>query len=260
MCELLLQEAQNPPRQERGHQLGKDDARGRNLMQWLNRCSILWYYLPQHETEPQHYRPSSTKHRIHFMIAKLLFGGSSPQVRNIDSIDAICEHFLYPFTFCWHTSRPLDRPFLTTKQTYTTSNICFYTTIYSPSRPKLVKKYKPVIRQYGPHEALFRITCMWVCVIWGCKLPINLNRVERVSENDFLFYRPISKSLSFCSSLRNRWRTLKKLDRVVQFYEPTTCVCILDISNGPRAVPNKTIRKLQTDLTVSWRPCFTAEN
>eukprot|EP00095_Tigriopus_kingsejongensis_P011199 maker-scaffold263_size232787-snap-gene-0.15 protein:Tk11199 transcript:maker-scaffold263_size232787-snap-gene-0.15-mRNA-1 annotation:"ras-related protein rab-8a" len=34
-------EAQNPPRQERGHQLGKDDSRGRNIMQWLNRCSIL---------------------------------------------------------------------------------------------------------------------------------------------------------------------------------------------------------------------------
>merc|ERR1712037_813397 len=31
-------EAQNPPRQERGHQLGKDDGRGRNVMQWLSRC------------------------------------------------------------------------------------------------------------------------------------------------------------------------------------------------------------------------------
>jgi len=35
-------EAQNPPRQDRGHQLGKDDGRGRNFMQQLlTRCSIL---------------------------------------------------------------------------------------------------------------------------------------------------------------------------------------------------------------------------
>jgi len=35
-------EAQNPPRQDRGHQLGKDDGRGRNFMQqFMQRCSIL---------------------------------------------------------------------------------------------------------------------------------------------------------------------------------------------------------------------------
>nr|ACO14611.1 Ras-related protein Rab-8A [Caligus clemensi] len=34
-------EASNPPRQDRGHQLGKDDGRGRNIMQWFSRCSIL---------------------------------------------------------------------------------------------------------------------------------------------------------------------------------------------------------------------------
>ena len=40
---FFFQEAQNPPRQDRGHQLGKDDGRGRNFMQqWLNRCTILW--------------------------------------------------------------------------------------------------------------------------------------------------------------------------------------------------------------------------
>lgn len=35
-------EAQNPPRPDRGHQLGKDDGRGRNFMQMIStRCSIL---------------------------------------------------------------------------------------------------------------------------------------------------------------------------------------------------------------------------
>ena len=41
---ILFQEAQNPPRPgEGGRQLGKDDARRTNLMNWLSRCSILWY-------------------------------------------------------------------------------------------------------------------------------------------------------------------------------------------------------------------------
>jgi hypothetical protein len=36
-----LQEWQKPP-DAKGHQLGKDDNRGRNMMQqWLTKCSIL---------------------------------------------------------------------------------------------------------------------------------------------------------------------------------------------------------------------------
>ena len=39
---IFFQEAQNPPRPgEGGRQLGKDDARRTNLMNWLSRCSIL---------------------------------------------------------------------------------------------------------------------------------------------------------------------------------------------------------------------------
>ena len=39
---FFFQEAQNPPLQNQGRQLGKDDGRGRNFMQhWLNRCTIL---------------------------------------------------------------------------------------------------------------------------------------------------------------------------------------------------------------------------
>lgn len=37
-------EAQNPPRgAERGHQLGAEEGRAKNIMTWLSRCSILWY-------------------------------------------------------------------------------------------------------------------------------------------------------------------------------------------------------------------------
>ena len=42
LSSFLFQEAQNPPLQNQGRQLGKDDGRGRNFMQqWLNRCTIL---------------------------------------------------------------------------------------------------------------------------------------------------------------------------------------------------------------------------
>ena len=45
----VFQEAQNPPRQDRGHQLGKDDGRGRNIMQLLSRCSMLWFNTAKNE-------------------------------------------------------------------------------------------------------------------------------------------------------------------------------------------------------------------
>ena len=36
-------EAQNPPRPSGGFQPGRDDGgRGKNIMAWLSRCSILW--------------------------------------------------------------------------------------------------------------------------------------------------------------------------------------------------------------------------
>ena len=44
LAETILEkmlEALNPPRPSGGHQLGRDDGRRKNLMDWLSRCSIL---------------------------------------------------------------------------------------------------------------------------------------------------------------------------------------------------------------------------